>query len=379
MVESKDFLFVDYEEDENDEFSVKNFSDFFDDFEEYFDYHNAIDNFAWLLKLRYSSKEIIKSKKYRLDILLQEYIKENNISIDRISKKIISKKKCYNQEKFEYFMKQGWYNELAATFPFTNSMSISSQLDFLDYEKEIFLFPSWYIVKSYYTIYSFYNSLIFTNYENFNTTQHRNSTKNFNNTLLEKFSKDLIFYPFSITNLNFREKELFKANKDFWGFQYSQSPRKHLSIYQIAKNYNVDLKLFESKLQKSKSKEIFPINIIDILYQFRVWGNYLESDTVIKMQYKGYLYFLEKNIMTIIFFVAFFSEITALSLLGEKRFFEIFKNFYDSFICKKEVIFNNWYSLNLINRLRIYEHLNLISSLPNWIAPPKLDKLELIK
>ena len=108
MVESKDFLFVDYEEDENDEFSVKNFSDFFDDFEEYFDYHNAIDNFAWLLKLRYSSKEIIKSKKYRLDILLQEYIKENNISIDRISKKIISKKKCYNQEKFEYLMKQGW-------------------------------------------------------------------------------------------------------------------------------------------------------------------------------------------------------------------------------------------------------------------------------
>lgn len=80
--------------------------------------------------------------------------------------------------------------------------------------------------------------------------------------------------------------------------------------------------------------------------------------------------------MTIIFFVAFFSEITALSLLGEKRFFEIFKNFYDSFICKKEVIFNNWYSLNLINRLRIYEHFNLISSLPNWIAPPKLDKLE---
>ena len=191
-------------------------------------------------------------------------------------------------------MKQGWYNELAATFPFTNSMSISSRLDSRNYEKEIFLFPSWYIVKSYYTIYSFYNSLIFTNYENFNTTQHRNSTKNFNNTLLEKFSKDLIFYPFSITNLNFREKELFKANKDFWGFQYSQSPRKHLSIYQIAKNYNDDLKLFESKLQKSKSKEIFPINIIDILYQFRVWGNYLESDTVIKMQYKGYLYFLEK-------------------------------------------------------------------------------------
>ncbi|WP_435310041.1 hypothetical protein [Sebaldella termitidis] len=86
MLKSKDFI------NEDDELNIKNFDDFFDDFKEYFDYHDAIDNFAWLLKLRYSSKEIIKAKKYRLDILLQEYIKENNISVERISKKIISKK-----------------------------------------------------------------------------------------------------------------------------------------------------------------------------------------------------------------------------------------------------------------------------------------------
>ncbi len=64
----------------------------------------------------------------------------------------------------------------------------------------------------------------------------------------------MIFHPFSITNLNFRENELLKATKDFWGVQYSQSPRNHLSIYQIAKNYNDDLKLFQSKLQKIKVK-----------------------------------------------------------------------------------------------------------------------------
>jgi len=156
------------------------------DLSDYMFFHNTLDEFIWLIKLAYAPIETIKSKKYSINSLYQYFI--TNTNIEKLEK-IISPA-ANNPTRFIYFLKQGWYNELAAAYPFNSyqddiGTKIGAFNDSLFWQTE--LFPSWTIIKTYYSIYGYYNSLIFTNANNLNTYRHRNPTNHFNRVLLEKF------------------------------------------------------------------------------------------------------------------------------------------------------------------------------------------------
>ena len=126
----------------------------YSEIENYIKYHNAIDRFVWILRLMYSDRKTIKTRKYRLDKLLQHYIVKNEIKIDNRFNKLIGAN--YSKDDFIYYMKQGWYNELAISYPFDeNPLDIGTNVNKTKLNVKIDLFPSWHIIKSYYAIYSF--------------------------------------------------------------------------------------------------------------------------------------------------------------------------------------------------------------------------------
>jgi len=210
---------------------------------DYLRFHNALDRFAWLFRLRYADKKSIQSKRYRIDVLFQSYIHENNISPSKVYRNIGGKK--FSKEKFIYFLTQGWYNELAAAYPFVQEpMNLGTSIYNCKENWKVELFPSWYIIKSYYACYAFHNAFVFTNSEDTKTFQHKNTTNYFNNNLFQKYSKNLMFYPFNLTNSSNANVDLLrKVRKKEWGYQYAKYPRDSTkTIYDIETDYISDLK-----------------------------------------------------------------------------------------------------------------------------------------
>ncbi|PHJ38659.1 hypothetical protein P378_09100 [Desulforamulus profundi] len=366
------YINADISEEDLEEF-FPFYRDYYRDISDYTRFHDAIDRFIWLIRYRYSDKEAMKSKKYRLDLLFQQYIKEHRIKPEDLKKNLIGK--VYSNEKFTYFLQQGWYNELATAFPFIDDpMNLSTNLVSSNSNWKVDLFPSWYIIKSYYAVYSFHNAFVFTNSNNINTFQHRKPTNHFNNALLKKFTNKLIYYPFNLSDPIIENAGYLRGvNKKEWGYMYSKYPRNpSQSFYDVENDYLNDLKMVRNELKCTA-----PATIIDLLYLFRVWANYIGNDTVVNLRSGGLLLFLERNLYSLIFFFGGLCELLAIGFLGEDEFLKVFKKFYESFIHEKKDLYENWFYIPLINRIRIYEHLGLVSKLPNEIKPPNKDLLKL--
>lgn len=347
------------------------------DISDYLRFHNALDKFVWLIRLMYAPANVMKSKKYRVDELFQYYIKQN-IDIEKVSKKIKGSK--YSVDKFKYYLKQGWYNELALAYPFNKGqMKLGTYLERDENSWKSELFPSWLIVKAYYSMYSFNNALIFSNYDNVNTFQHRKPTNHFNETLLSKFSDLVMFYPFNIAFGLYDDNTVFrKFDRVEWQYKYAKYPRsesynEYKTIIDIENEYYNELSKIKDDL-KCKA----PVNIIDLMYLFRVWANYTGNDTLVKLRKGGLLLFLEKNLFTVNFFIAGISEITAIAFLGQESFLKLFCEFYNDFILERVEIYNEWYFIPIVNRLRIYNHLSLIDEMPNNFEPPSRETISFI-
>lgn len=375
-------------------------------------YHNSLDEFVWLIKLAYSPTDIIKKRKYSINVLFQHYI-INAIEFKNATKNI-SSPTANNPTKFIYYLKQGWYNEMAASYPNSRlqddiGTNISLNKDAALWQAE--LFPSWAITKTYYSIYAYYNSLLFTNTKDCNTYSHRNPTNHFNNVLLSKFSKTILKYPFNIIAMDkdhpLDDFRLFERKE--WKYNYASYPReldydkKYIAlktdidtaspeeiekVVQIIQGkYNSSLPTFydvENQYYKNLHKVRAtlkckaPVNIIDLMYLFRTWANYTGSDTYIDLQKGGYLRYLQKNLYALNYFIAGLSEIVAIAFLGEDQFVEVFNEFYNSFIVTREELLSKWHFIPIINRIRIYKHLNLLSSFTVEKTQPQIDTLILI-
>jgi hypothetical protein len=131
------------------------------------------------------------------------------------------------------------------------------------------------------------------------------------------------------------------------------------------------------KLTK-KLNQRAPVNIIDMLFEFRVWANYAGSDTILQLKGGVYTKFLEKNLSTISFFMAGICEMVAIAFLGEKKYAKIFEEFYLGFIKGRDDLYKEWYNISIINRYRIYKSMGMVNvDIKNFTAP-NIDPLKIV-
>jgi len=56
---------------------------------EYLRFHDIVDMFAWMIKIRFSPEDILKNRKYRIDELFQHFLKEINFNPTKIRHSLI--------------------------------------------------------------------------------------------------------------------------------------------------------------------------------------------------------------------------------------------------------------------------------------------------
>ncbi len=340
----------------------------------YLEFHDIIDRFAWLLKLRYADKATLKNRRYRVDELFQLFLRELNYDPVKLKRNLVTKHG--SKKKFRIHLLQGWYNEIAAGFPFSQDFNIGSSLNWIEDDPVLILFPPWKIIKYYYSVYSYYTSLVFTENAKLSTVEHRKPSLYFNRHQLGKYSKSLIKFPFNIYyKKGERKKNFLDVDKREWKFLYSRCPRPpNKTIYDLEYDYIDDLK----KMFRFDSNRNDKMTILDVLYKFRIWSNYQGIETVTLLKQGGLLLFLERNLYTLTFFTGGFVELMAIAFLGEESFRSIFSDFYHNYIQENGLLNEKWYKVPQIIRYRIYRHLGFVKKTPRYFKPPDEDELKLL-
>ena len=340
---------------------------------EYLHFHDTIDRFAWMLKLRFSTREILKNRKYRIDELFQYFLKELKFDSKKIKNGLVGV--GLSKKKFKFHLLQGWYNEIAASFPFAKDFNIGSSLEYVDNDPESELFPSWKIIKSYYSVYSYFTALVFTENKNLQTKEHRKSTLYFNRHQLSRYSNLILKFPFNIYyKKGIKTKTFLDVNKKEWKYKYARCPRGEKTIFDLEKEYRDDLK--KIFIKEANGDDVF--TILDVLYKFRIWSNYQGINTITRLKQGGLLLFLERNLYTINFFAAGISELVAITLLGENEYRKIFEEFYLEYIKNNDSLYEKWYKIPQIIRYRIYKHSKILDKIPRHFSPPNNDELNFV-
>ena len=348
------------------DFNPSSYYDFCPEIIEYHPFHDFIDRYCWLIKLFYTDKEDIKKKKYRLDVLFQNFLIKNKFSLVKLTQTINSNKG--DKSKLVFHLQKGWYNELVRSIPLSeNYLEIGTKARGSIPDSTS---VSWNITQSYYSIYEYTNSLDYLFNKTIDTRQHRKSTNIFNNSVLNKFKKNVLFYPFCLSSQNIGVIKYPKHTN----FGYATYPRDtSKNIQDVNKDVIKVLKLLSNKNKGA------PVSFVDFLYEFRVWANYTGIQTITKLE-NGYLLdYLYKNLGTLIFFVGGISELSAIAKLGQEEYLNIFNTFVEDYVLKQPHFEQNILLIPIFIRHRIYHHLGILTSIPPFLSSVYKDPVRLVE
>lgn len=315
----------------------------------YHPFHDFLDRYCWLIKLFYSDTDNIKKKKYRLDVLFQNFISKNNFSLEKLSDQLKTTKG--NEAKIIFHLQKGWYNELARSLPLNPEyLKIGTDLKGSVADSTS---VSWNITQTYYSVYEYTNSLAFIFNKKIDTAQHRKSTNIFNNSVLNTIKKNVFFYPFFLSSQNTSPGKYPIHSK----YKYASYPRD------ITKNIeSVNKDVIKAFKRLSKENNDTPVSLVDFLFEFRVWANYTGVDTIIKLKNGHLLEYLYKNLGIINFFTGGISELAVIAKLGEEKYIEVFKEFANDYILEQPQFVQNILLIPIFIRHRIYKNLGIIST-----------------
>jgi len=310
--------------------------------------HNTIDIFCWLLKFRYATGPEMKKKQYTLPRLVLALLNQAKYKPSRL-KRLAGDSP--NLQRFTEYLQRGWYDELWRTIP-RHGIDLY-KVTSAEQELPGNFSSAWNVAQTYYGIYNYVTALVFTNCPDLDTVRHQNSTKHFSNTLFKKFSGVLIKYPFNIRNpLTASMDELRGGHRQEWQYQYARSSR-----WSLSSPYDMET-MFVELLGDDET-------LLHLMYKFRVWANYTGINSTLALDSPTYQIYLYKNLTAVVCFYALFSEVMAISLLGEDEFLSLYSRFLEATVGKNQAFRANHLYLPHCIRLRAYQLSGLISSLPS--------------
>ncbi len=341
----EDFVF----ENSSDQYYLKK------GFTDYLFLHNSVDIFSWILKLFYADdKDVVKKRKFRLEVIFQNYFIKNKIKLNKVSSILAVK---VRKNDLESFLLRGWYNELIAAYPATTYyLDIGVNLDARIEDKH----PgdqgdfTWKIVQHYYSILDFTRLIVMSaDPDKYPEKVGYGISKVYNNNIKGKLINKLLFYPF-VFDLKTVSSIKHPKYCDFW---YSNYPRETLSLKESEEF------LLQSYLCFKKSRDNSKIDVLDYLYELRTWANYMQIEPLLELNTRksGYMKFMLKNLSTINFFFAGFAEIMYIAKFGEKSYLDLLIKFSRDYIEKVDMFGKENFILPLYVRLRVYKHLDYLS------------------
>lgn len=324
------------------------------------EWHKIIDYFSWLFKVCYTPRKDIKKKKFRIDIIFQNYLAHNNIELSKVQK--VFSNKISSEQYIIDDLKRGWYNELAFIFPLKESTLGLSYKD-IELNNEIsplrFAFPSWKITTLYYSMYFYLRSINFLKIPTFRKEEHKATINIFKNNVLKPLNKVIWKFPLNISyhpNKRIYRKNLLINRVYHTKYEYCDHPRPP---YLTPNGIFEEIYGLFKKRGKSYSKPSI-YTIFDYLLEFRIWANYLDIDNLISLRGIGYKSFLDQNLSLILFMIGGISELCFISTLGETNYLKQLQILYDLFASNNEKIKNSFAITSLYQRLKIYNKVGIV-------------------
>jgi hypothetical protein len=284
-------------------------------------------------------------KQFDLVHLFKNYLTINPVPAD------MEKIRGFSSEQIIFHLKKGWFNEIVSCLPL-NKQNYEIGTTFKEKGKRAGFGgnAAWNIVQRYYSAYEFSNVLSITRNPSINVKEHKAPTKQLNQNVISSNLPNLIYYPFNLLSTN---KSPALANYPIHlKYKYSNYPRvKNLKILDL------ELELLNS-FKKLGSK--YPLSIIDMLYELRVWANYIGINSILKLEDGGYLNYMMNNLMTIVFFFGGIAELNAMAVLGKERVIKEILKFKNEYRSRYENIYERNYLVPAHLRFRVYDSLGII-------------------
>jgi hypothetical protein len=335
-------------------------------FEKYLFFHNLLDKFCWCAKLHYSDRETVKKKRYRLDVLFQDILTNEAISLEKAGRCIDSNT---TEEQLEYHITKGWLNELVRSHPLhPDYLAIGTNLGQWSTPGSGG-FASWNIIQSYYAFYEYLATICVAVDSTAKADGHKVVAKSFNNHVIGKALGRLVFYPFNLTS----STSSFPSHPKHCEFHYATYPRE------VGRNINeLEHELVQAYKLLSAENRGTRTSVFDLFYELRLWSNYTGVQSIITLSDGGYQKFLSRNLSTLAFLAGGMAEIAYIARFGSNKYLGMLKRFSVSYIDKHESFARNKFLIPPYIRLRILKHLSLFESRIDFIIPQPVDPVVLI-
>jgi len=324
-------------------------------------WHTVLDEFCWLVKLTYSSREHLKARRFRLDSLLAAYLVPSVERVDKIARSLGSKPTRKTLVSAD--LRRGWYNELAFSFPLKTS---TLGLTFADIHSnressdDRFVFPSWRIVSAYYACYFYLRSLALQKEPAVNLQRHDATVNAFKFNVVSVLSGNLWAFPFDLSwapETRVSREQLPIRTLPHLQYRYAAHPRPPYRSPVESFEFVYDHFRRRAKQRKNPTK----YTILDFLREFRIWANYIDIDNLLSLWGSGYRAFLDQNLSTIVFFLAAISEFGFIAVRGPSVYLSELQSFYDRFICNNLELEQCFANTPTYQRMVIFSQIGIIN------------------
>lgn len=328
---------------------------------EYSEWHQVLDEMAWLFKVCYSPDWCVKDKHFRMDIIFVRYLQSHKVTLKRVAS-VFAANQTHSLKAISDDLKRGWYNELAYSVPLKKSTLSLSFRDInlnSDISSVRFAFPSWKVITAYYSVYFYLRAITLQKFKNFRLQEHGATILSFKNTLLRPLSRVLWKFPLDIAYTPgervYRNK-LHLNNVKHAKFKFSRHPRQpHPDPYSIFERI---YKTFTKKAKKSSRPTTY--TLFDFLHDFRVWANYQNIDDLLSLWGTGYKAFIDQNLALLLFFIGGISEICFISVFGADKYLQSLQKLYDLFALNNPQLETEFVNTPLYQRCELYKEFGFI-------------------
>lgn len=324
-------------------------------------WHDALDCNVWLLCVHYGSKELLRRKGGRLDLMLANYLRSGKVNLRRIRAAFSSTMKP-NRSKSRMDLHRGWYHELAFATPLraeTLDLSASAVTRSIESSCSRLAFPTWRIVSAYYSLYFFIRSASLLKTSAFRLEEHQAAIRAFTNNLAGPLGTTLWRYPLSLTvrrttlGINCAPDPPASPHAKY---AYSLHPRyPHRTPNELGR---VLRGLYRKRLGMNPGD---CYGLIEFFRDFRVWANYQDVDNLLKLQNGGFKAYLDRNLSVLLFFIAMVGELSYLAVCGQHRYLSTLQQFYESVTADSTSARVAFSSSPVMQRLAVYRQLGFVN------------------
>lgn len=353
-----------------------------DHLRDYHRFHKTLNDFTWLLKAYFTPRPLLKQGHFRLDHLLQHYLREVP-TIEKIGKAFAGKGALSTTQArtASESLKKVWYNELAFASP---ALGVPLMLDKrgvgmnLGSSADRLAFPSWRITQAYYVSYHAGRALADLCGLSYRPEEHHAPMRAFKNSGFGPAARTVLRFPFNLAlrsqKARFADLRILEG-KPHLKFQYASHPRPPNHSFSETGQSVLDA-LHDARRERwSAASAGEPFLLTDFLYQFRVWANYVDVENIVALKSGGFRAYLDLDLHTINFFLSAVVELVALARLGASRVILLAEEFHHDFVKGDEKLWNSTGLHPLNVRLRIYEHAGRLDGL-RWrpaLPPPDIE------